>query len=175
MKRMLIIILVLGTFIVNNLMLIAADNQNVSIEDDGQMSNTNKVITTLQYEGVILTNPQICDWVPSEALVAEFEVGLVQFLDLISNDSNNQTGEYNAEKLQFVLANLKNYKRQYIGKIIDGRKVIYCNFLTLLDDHMRDNWLKNYLVILDGGAYFFDVMYDVQTKVFFELMINGEA
>lgn len=174
LKKILIINLVLGIFIVVNL-IVAAANQNNLIEDDKRMNNTNEVITTLQYEGVILTDPRVCDWIPSEALVAEFEEGLVQFLAQINNAGHSQTSERDAEKLQFVLANLPNYKRQYMGKIIDGRKVLYCNFLTLLDDQMRDNWKKNYLVIHDGGAYFFNVMYDIQTKVVFDLMINGEA
>lgn len=43
----------------------------------------------------------------------------------------------------FGVLNIKSCKRQYIGKTIDGKKVLHCNFIGLLDDNMHDLLILN--------------------------------
>jgi hypothetical protein len=67
----------------------------------------------------------------------------------------------------------QDYTFQYQGQEEKGRKYIFVNALCVSTDrHTLD---KQIIVILDGGSCFFNLKYDPGQKVFFDLIINGEA
>jgi len=67
----------------------------------------------------------------------------------------------------------QDYTFQYQGQEEKGRKYIFINALCASTDrHTLD---KQIIVILDGGSCFFNLKYDPGQKVFFDLIINGEA
>jgi len=132
-----------------------------------------KIIKTDQYEGVILEDSEPGGWIPDENNIDDFESELEKYLKKLEKNNLGVGTTYNKSSLSFVIKNIKSYKRQYVGKTIDGKKVLHCNFITLLDDNMRDRWCKEYILILDGGPNFFTVNYDVTNKEYYELWING--
>lgn len=67
----------------------------------------------------------------------------------------------------------RKHSRQYVGKIEDGKKIIFINFFCW--HHDFDYWKRDLVIVLDGGDCFFSLEYDIQTKKFSELWINGEA
>lgn len=67
----------------------------------------------------------------------------------------------------------RKYKRQYVGEIKEGKKIIFINFFC--DIPGLDNWKQDVVEVGDGGDCFFSIKYDIQTKKFSELWINGEA
>jgi hypothetical protein len=67
----------------------------------------------------------------------------------------------------------QDYTFQYQAREEKGRKYIFINALCASTDrHTLD---KQIIVILDGGSCFFNLKYDPGQKVFFDLIINGEA
>ena len=67
----------------------------------------------------------------------------------------------------------RKYNRQYVGKIEEGKKIIFINFFC--GHHDFDYWKLDLVIVLDGGDCFFSIEYDIQTKKFSQLLINGEA
>jgi hypothetical protein len=65
----------------------------------------------------------------------------------------------------------RKYNRQYVGKIVEGKKVIFINFFCRHFEYWKWDWVS----IEDGGDCFFSIEYDIKTKKFSELWINGEA
>jgi len=73
------------------------------------------------------------------------------------------------------------YARQYAGFFRENRKLIYCNFFPLdLEEERnipsRDRFLRTVpVVIADGGARFFGVVYDVEKRRFSDYNPNNGA
>jgi hypothetical protein len=70
----------------------------------------------------------------------------------------------------------EKYYRQYAGIILDRRRIIYVN--ALCESAGKDGesyWREKFVLVFDGGACFWNVRYDPQTKRFSELMVNGVA
>lgn len=103
-------------------------------------------------------------WTPSEKDVLALEDGLVSFLQN-SSDSFYVQGTPVWEKLD-------NYNRQYIGIILDGKRIVYANFFC--DSTGRD-WRKEFIFVLDGGDCFFQFKFDMNSNEFFDLQVNGVA
>jgi hypothetical protein len=71
---------------------------------------------------------------------------------------------------------LDRYKRQYVGVIRGGRKMIYVNLFS--DSSPRDSaesayWRRNVIIVCDGGSSYLGVEYDVQTGQFTHIAENG--
>jgi hypothetical protein len=63
------------------------------------------------------------------------------------------------------------YFRQYVGIVVDKRKLIYINaFCGMVS---RDNWREHSVDVCDGGGCFWGVVYDTTTREFSDLEING--
>ncbi len=82
----------------------------------------------------------------------------------------------NEADLQYFFAEdlpdkFREYRRQYVGTIVDGRKKIYINFFCT----QEDDWKQRLIHVWDGWYCFFSVEYDIKTKKFSELWVNGEA
>lgn len=102
-------------------------------------------------------------WTPTEEDVLNLEGQLRAFLSQNFESFNRQPP---------VWEQLDNYKRQYAGVTIKGRKVIYGNFFCT-DSEM--NWTSEWIFILDGGDCYFQLQFDVESGTFTELTVNGEA
>lgn len=102
-------------------------------------------------------------WTPSEEDVLKLEGQLAAFL------SQNSTA---FQRQPPVWEQLENYKRQYAGVTIQGRRVIYGNFFCS-EDGM--DWKEDWVFVLDGGDCYFQLQFDVESGTFSKLTVNGEA
>jgi len=66
-----------------------------------------------------------------------------------------------------------DYYRQYVGIVLDGRKVIYIN--AFKRDVECTGWRDSTIVYCDGGKTFWGVVFDPKTGVFSGLAFNGEV
>jgi hypothetical protein len=102
-------------------------------------------------------------WTPSEQDVIAIEDGLIPYL------------EQNAERFYVrdipVWERLDDYNRQYIGILVDGRRIVYANYFC---DSVVD-WEKEFVIVMDGGDCFFQFQYDLDTAEYFDLQVNGSA
>ena len=112
----------------------------------------------------LVTNGQTPEyWTPSENDVVALEDGLSAYLQ------NNPDRFYEGTP---VWERLDDYNRQYIGMVLDGKKIIYANYFC---DSIETDWRKGFVFVMDGGNCFFQFKYDVNSGEFFDLQVNGVA
>ncbi|GEM_PF-3272289 len=66
--------------------------------------------------------------------------------------------------------NLADYKRQYVGVVIEGKRKIWLNFFCRTDSI---DWKRYPYRVFGGGGCYFHVLYDIDSAAFSELWING--
>jgi hypothetical protein len=108
-------------------------------------------------------NGQTEYWTPSDKDILALEKGLRAYLQ------NNPDRFY--EEIP-VWERLDEYDRQYIGIVLDGKRIIYANYFC---DHAEMDWRKDFVFVMDGGDCFFQFKYDVDSAEFFDLQVNGVA
>src|SRR6185295_9968804 len=69
---------------------------------------------------------------------------------------------------------LPNYKRQYVGIIVNGHKRIFCNFLCSSAFFLSE-YVFVPIVVDDGGECFFRIEYDLVDKKCYNFNANGNA
>ena len=97
-------------------------------------------------------------WTPCESDIAEAIPAIKFFL---------------AKKAPSIASRLTEYRCQYFGIVVDGKKRIYCNFFHR-EGH-EENWKSNPLFVLDGGDWYFQLEYEIESGQCLNLQINGEA
>lgn len=108
--------------------------------------------------------PIIEFWTPEQAQVRELEAGIIPFLETEIAADDFRYGFWDE---------LDGYKRQFFGVTFErGTPLIYANYFCA-DDF--DYWRTGYVMMMDGGECFFQVLYDPATGEFSNLRINGYA
>jgi hypothetical protein len=64
------------------------------------------------------------------------------------------------------------YKRQYVGLLKNKQRLIWGKFFC---SALGTNWRREPIDVDDGGDCYFQVLFNVDTGQFSELMVNGEA
>jgi hypothetical protein len=84
--------------------------------------------------------------------------------------------ELRARKGQLVPPS-QQFRRQYIGFTRNGERLIYANFSPIHADELGSKWpiLERPVVVCDGGAGFWGVVYDPKIERFEEPQFNGVA
>ena len=133
-----------------------------------------EVIRTDDFEGVIVSREKAADfmksfsgmteketWTPGKSEIIKLEAGIKSYLKKAA-----------AKRSPNLWSKLAKYKRQYIGIVRNGRKVIFSNFFCQSFDI---DWKLTPVAVDDGGDCFFTVLYDSTSATFSALQINGEA
>ncbi|HUQ31384.1 MAG TPA: hypothetical protein VM095_04655 [Pyrinomonadaceae bacterium] len=133
-----------------------------------------EVIKTDEFEGVIITREKAMDfmkafsgldekgaWTPGRSSVLKLEERIEAYLKKAA-----------AKRSPALWSKLAKYKRQYVGVMRNGRKVIFVNFFC---DAFDADWKNNPVAVDDGGDCFFNLLYDPGSYAFSDLQINGEA
>jgi hypothetical protein len=85
----------------------------------------------------------------------------------------SRLGEGNGNTARQI-KNIGQYHRQYVGIVIDGRRLIYINaFSSVLSDALDAFWRNKIINVCDGGEAFWGAVYDPLTHTFSHLAING--
>ncbi|MES2594088.1 MAG: hypothetical protein V4662_02075 [Verrucomicrobiota bacterium] len=74
---------------------------------------------------------------------------------------------------QQILKHYNEYRRQYVGLVIKGRRHIFLNSFPSRDTF--SDYTKEWVIVYDGGFWFWTILYSVEDSEFSELQINGEA
>ena len=85
------------------------------------------------------------------------------------------------DKYRFLI-DITKYRRQYICVTNErGEKEIWINFLceTFFSGYFgkenSNNWETGRIVVKDGGNCFFSIKINLTTKIYYDLLVNGEA
>ena len=97
-------------------------------------------------------------WRPSRATIEKAEPVILEYI----KDSDQEIFEH-----------LDQYRCQYFGIIVDGRKRIYCNFFWYTEN--KKDWRTRPIVVMDGGNWYFQLEYDVETDRCLNFAVNGES
>jgi hypothetical protein len=109
-------------------------------------------------------------WVPEKKQIAQAKEDVRSFLEEKLNSPT--TSDYTKRELRKILSWWPKYRFQVFGKIESGRKIMHLNFMILEERY----WKRNQLVrVSDGGAAYWRVDYDIETRTFASLLINGYA
>jgi len=65
-----------------------------------------------------------------------------------------------------------SYRVQFLGGVVGGRRVVYGNFFCAIDGR-HSEWMSRPIMVKDGGSCFFQVIFDMTTKSYLELHIQG--
>ena len=107
-------------------------------------------------------------WMPTQGDIDELETNLHQISEL------SRKGKFPGRQIEHP----ENYIRQYVGVLQDGQKRIYVNAFCGFNGGQppQSPYWKNHLyIIYDGGSCVWRSMYDLSSKTFLELSINGVA
>ena len=94
-------------------------------------------------------------WRPTPGMVEEFESRLPTFLAYESR-----------------LEPLDSYVRQYAGVVNMGRPLIYASFVHF-DSDLEARVQREVVILCDGGNRAWGIAFDVETKTFDEVHVNG--
>jgi hypothetical protein len=110
-------------------------------------------------------------WTPSRDQITELESALPS--GIASSSKRDLKSWRNEGGLKKILANLGDYKRQYLGFDKDGKQYIYVN--AFCSDYAMGgkSWIHNFIKVFDGGSCFFQIVYDPVKKVFLRFNVNG--
>lgn len=124
-----------------------------------QQSSENTLIETPEYTGVIISENGASEfgylfasastefWDASTDAIAGAEECIREFL--VSLQDNQQLDTYQQENLAFIVENLEEYRRQYLGVVVDGEKRIWVN--AFFSDTSFPDW-ERFPVDVDGGG-----------------------
>lgn len=102
-------------------------------------------------------------WVPTKEQIAELESHLKD-VESLNSELCCLPGA--------SVDNVANYYLQYVGIILNGRQLIYINAFHRNWGEPKD-WREQPEGICDGGENFWGVLYDPETKQFFDLAFNA--
>lgn len=106
---------------------------------------------------------------PTKEEIFEAEKALKSKLKEANRNLENQ---YNSP---IIHRNLKKYKRQYFGYIKgNGEKVLYINSLWKKNEE-ETKWLQQIIMVSDGGSYYWNIEYNLNTDELINLSVNGSA
>ncbi len=99
-------------------------------------------------------------WHPGEVAIAEIRSGVRQFV------------QESAKKRGKNLQEWSLYSFQYQAREKAGQRFVFINaFCIAPPDYAQ----KRFVLVTDGGPCFFNLKYDPQRRVFFDLEFNGEG
>lgn len=133
-----------------------------------------EVVRGSGYEGAIFSGPPFYygevdgSWRPTAEQVAELEEGLKPYLEKAVPALEMQI----AGGPKTITGGLAKYRRQYTGIVRKGRRIIYVNFFC---DSFGTDWMKEQVIVMDGGSCYFQLEYDIEKKSYGALRVNGEA
>lgn len=77
-----------------------------------------------------------------------------------------------------IIQSLDKYVFQYFGVTINRKRFIYINAFPisdLKDKEIKARWKSSIVSVCDGGDYFWGVLFNLETKEFEQLAINGRS
>jgi hypothetical protein len=113
------------------------------------------------------------DWDPESFDRSVFEQEVENYLDINENDDFLDYAGNNTKALcDYIRENLSQYRIEYAGIVIEGRKLTYVSMLSGTDDRGNDD---AFTFVLDEGCSFVIVTYDPVNNKVTSLICNGVA
>ena len=150
---------------------------------DRENTPENTLIEAPEYTGVVISKNGASEfrylfdeastgfWEPTIDDISRAEKCLRQFL--VSAENDTQLDAYQKENAAFILKNLEEYRRQYVGIVVDGEKRIWCNSFFFKESFSE--WKRLPVDVDDGGRSFWQIEYVVLKDECINFYVHGEA
>ena len=112
-------------------------------------------------------------WSPNQTQIGDLETRLPAALEAMALQRGSDYGQS------------RGFRRQYVGLIVEGHKVVYVNAFPSgmggperrpgASGRQEFDWRRDAVLVCDGGPAFFGVEYDPATKRFTHFEFNGIA
>lgn len=99
-------------------------------------------------------------WSPAPEQVSELRISLASYV------------KQQALTQHLQLPKWQNYTFQFQGQVDAGQKIIFVNAFCITPPEQAK---RQFVFVFDGGPCFFQVKYNPNQKLFYQLMFNGEA
>ena len=111
-------------------------------------------------------------WKPSENDTQKALAAVQAFLE-----KPNSTNKWTLGEIKKILAHSKDYRVQFTGVLLNGKKMIRCNFFPThgITEDQFDYWKQQEVDVCDGGFGFWHAYYDPGTGKCLKFMSNGYA
>ncbi len=120
-------------------------------------------------------------WEPSNDQAIEAERAVHRFMDQAGEDiriafpkGTKPEVEWNRPKVAEIRKRYRRYEIQFIGITSHGVREIFCNYFVPSPSDSVDP-SRNFVMVFDGGSFYWQIIYVPATKSCRELSINGEA
>ena len=105
---------------------------------------------------------------PTKTEIDRAELYLRSHLKEANNDLINQSST------PIIHRKLKKYKRQYFGYIDkNGDRILLINCFWSKNKSDSEIWLRNRIIVNDGGSYYWNIKFNLDKNALFELVVNG--
>jgi hypothetical protein len=160
-----------------------ATNPTPTSAQPTQQSPDNTFIETAEYTGVIISENGASEfdylfgrastefWEPSTDDIAGAEACVREFL--VTLQDNQQLDTYQQENLAFIVENLRAYRRQYLGIVVDGEKRIWIN--AFFSDTSFPDWGRVPVDVDGGGRNYWQIEYDLLNDECINFYVHGES
>ncbi|MFC0878966.1 hypothetical protein ACE01N_20395 [Saccharicrinis sp. FJH2] len=136
------------------------ENYNIDISPDKSGKLLKKPIEYININ-------EIKKWTPTTKEIVDFEQSLFSILG-----NYRPKNDYQKSNIDYILKELANYNRQYIGFIDSlSNKCLYINFYKSKEKLIVPD--NNVRMVLGGGANYFSLWFNLTEKKVIELIING--
>jgi hypothetical protein len=107
---------------------------------------------------------------PTKQEIDKAEFALQTELKTLNKNLINQTST------PIIHKKLKKYKRQYFGYIDqNGDRILLINCFWSKYIDFSERWLKERVVVFDGGSYYWSIKFNLDKNELFGLNVNGYA
>jgi hypothetical protein len=146
-------------------------------------SPDNILVETPEYTGVIISGDGASEftylfdkastgfWEPSIADISRAEECISRYIVAVHDDP--RLDAYQREDAAFMLENLGDYRRQYVGIVVDGERRIWCN--SFLSDDSFPDWERVPVDVDGGGKHFWQIEYDLLKDECLNFYVHGES
>ena len=133
-----------------------------------------------EYQNFNINIPEERRFTPTPDDIKILEKNLRLNIKNINKDRPNQGKDFGP----IIHKHLRKYLRQYLGLIDkNGNKIIWVNFIKrpTLIQKIRDFYdaseglQEDWIFILDGGSYYWQIKYNLNSGEFFDFSVNGIA
>ncbi len=105
---------------------------------------------------------------PTKTEIDRAELYLRSHLKEVNKDLINQSST------PIIHRKLKKYKRQYFGYIDgNGDRILLINCFWSKNRSDSEIWLRNRIIVNDGGSYYWNIKFNLDKNALFELVVNG--
>ena len=113
-------------------------------------------------------------WKPSVDDTQKALTAIYNFLKSPEKEAIWRSGnyEFSEREIKNIYDNISKYNVQFVGIISKGKKRIYCNFFP---NEIDDYWKKDLVFVFDGGFWFWQIEYDLETGKCLNFQSNGYA